>query len=72
MKLIASNSPGDVKSTSAPLVIVEEPDDCNQNVKGQGDSIKLAEERAKTYHNALIRHPAGRRPSRASPRSTRR
>ena len=54
MKLIASNSPGDVKSTSAPLVIVEEPDDCNQNVKGQGDSIKLAEERTKTYHNALI------------------
>jgi phage terminase large subunit GpA-like protein len=53
-KLIASNSPGDVKSTSAPLVFVEEPDDCNQNVKGQGDSIKMAEERAKNYHNALI------------------
>jgi phage terminase large subunit GpA-like protein len=53
-KLIASNAPGDVKSTSAPLVIVEEPDDCNQNVKGQGDSIKLAEERAKSYHNSLI------------------
>lgn len=53
-KLIASNSPGDVKSTSAPLVIVEEPDDCNQNVKGQGDSIKLAEERTKSYHNSLI------------------
>jgi phage terminase large subunit GpA-like protein len=54
LKLIASNAPGDVKSTSAPLVIVEEPDDCNQNVRGQGDSIKLAEERAKAYHNALI------------------
>lgn len=54
LKLIASNAPGDVKSTSAPLVIVEEPDDCNQNVRGQGDSIKLAEERTKTYHNALI------------------
>jgi phage terminase large subunit GpA-like protein len=54
LKLIASNAPGDVKSTSAPLVIVEEPDDCNQNVRGQGDSIKLAEERAKSYHNALI------------------
>jgi phage terminase large subunit GpA-like protein len=54
VKLIGSNSPGDVKSTSAPLVIVEEPDDCNQNVRGQGDSIKLAEERAKSYHNALI------------------
>lgn len=54
LKLIASNAPGDVKSTSAPLVVVEEPDDCNQNVRGQGDSIKLAEERTKTYHNALI------------------
>lgn len=54
LKFIASNAPGDVKSTSAPLVIVEEPDDCNQNVKGQGDSIKLAEERAKSYHNSLI------------------
>lgn len=54
IKLIASNAPGDVKSTSGPLVIVEEPDDCNQNVRGQGDSIKLAEERAKTYHDALI------------------
>lgn len=54
VKFIASNAPGDVKSTAAPLVIVEEPDDCNQNVKGQGDSIKLAEERTKSYHNALI------------------
>lgn len=54
LKLIASNAPGDVKSTSAPLVIVEEPDDCNQNVRGQGDSIKMAEERTKTYHDALI------------------
>lgn len=54
LKLVGSNSPGEVKSTSAPLVIVEEPDDCNLNVKGQGDSIKLAEERAKAYHNALI------------------
>lgn len=54
LKLIASNSPGDMKSTAAPLVVVEEPDDCNQNVRGQGDSIKLAEERTKSYHNALI------------------
>lgn len=54
LKFIASGSPGDVKSTSARVVAVEEPDDCNQNVKGQGDSIKMAEERAKAYHNALI------------------
>ena len=54
LKLIASNAPGDVKSTSAPLIVVEEPDDCNLNVKGQGDSIKMAEERAKAFRNALI------------------
>ena len=54
LKLIASNAPGDVKSTSARTVIVEEPDDCNKNLRGQGDSIKMAEERAKSYHNALI------------------
>jgi phage terminase large subunit GpA-like protein len=54
LKLIASNAPGDVKSTSAPLIVVEEPDDCNLNVRGHGDSIKMAEERAKAYHHALI------------------
>lgn len=54
LKLIASNSPGDVKSTSAPVIVVEEPDDCNLNVRGQGDSIKMAEERAKAYYGALI------------------
>lgn len=54
LKLIASNAPGDVKSTSAPIVFVEEPDDCNKNVKGQGTAIKLAEERIKTYHNGKI------------------
>lgn len=54
LKLIASNAPGDVKSTSAPLVVVEEPDDCNRNVRAQGDSIKLAEERTKAYQDALI------------------
>jgi phage terminase large subunit GpA-like protein len=37
-----------VKSTSARVVIVEEPDDISQNVKGQGDVIKMAEERAKS------------------------
>lgn len=54
LKMIASNSPGEVKSTSAPIVFVEEPDDCNQNIKGQGDSIKLAEERKKAYTNGKI------------------
>lgn len=49
LKLVGSNSPASVKSTPTPRVCVEEPDDCNLNLKGQGDSIKLAKERTKTY-----------------------
>lgn len=49
LKLVGSNSPASVKSTPVPRIIVEEPDDCNLNLRGQGDSIKLAEERVKTY-----------------------
>lgn len=54
IKLVGSNSPSDVKSTSARVVIVEEPDDASTNVRGQGDAIKLAEERAKAYPDHLI------------------
>ncbi len=54
IKLVGSNSPSDVKSTSARVVIVEEPDDASNNVRGQGDAIKLAEERAKAYPDHLI------------------
>lgn len=49
LKFVASNSPSSVKSTPAPVVIVEEPDDCNTNVKEQGDTITILEERTKTY-----------------------
>ena len=49
IKLVASNSPGDVKSTSARVGIVEEPDDTSKNVRGQGNSIALIRERLKTY-----------------------
>lgn len=54
IKLVGTNSPSDVKSTSARLVVVEEPDDASSNVKGQGNSLKLLEERAKTYNDHLI------------------
>jgi phage terminase large subunit GpA-like protein len=53
-KLVGTNSPSDVKSTSARVVIVEEPDDAATDVKGQGNSIKLLEERVKTYGDHLI------------------
>ena len=49
LKLVGSNSPSSVKSTPAPVVFVEEPDDCNDNVRDQGDTITLLEERTKTY-----------------------
>lgn len=49
LKLVGSNSPSNVKSTPAPRVFVEEPDDASINVGKQGDSIKLLEERTKTY-----------------------
>lgn len=54
LKLVGSNSPASVKSTPTPRVVVEEPDDCNLNLRGQGDSIKLAEERVKTYARPKI------------------
>lgn len=54
IKLVGANSPSDLKSTSARVVIVEEPDDVSVDVKGQGDGIKLVEERAKTYPDHII------------------
>ncbi len=52
VKFITSNAPDDVKSTPAPVVAVEEPDDANQNVREQGDSITLLEERNKSYSDS--------------------
>jgi phage terminase large subunit GpA-like protein len=54
VKFVGSNSIADVKSTSARRLIIEEPDDCNLNLRGQGDSIKLLEERGKTFRDLKI------------------
>jgi len=54
LKLVGSNSPSSVKSTSAQVIFVEEPDDANTNVKGQGDTIKLLEDRKKTFSDGLM------------------
>lgn len=54
LKLVGSNSPSNVKSTPSPRVFVEEPDDAAINVGKQGDSIKLLEERTKTYHRRKV------------------
>ena len=53
IKFVGSNSPADVKSTSARIVIISEPDDASTNVRGQGDSIALAMERVKTFPDSL-------------------
>jgi phage terminase large subunit GpA-like protein len=54
LKLVGSNSPSSVKSTPAPVVAIEEPDDCNDNVRDQGDTITLLEERVKTFARSKV------------------
>jgi len=49
LKFVGSNSASSVKSTPAPVVMVEEPDDCNTNINDQGDTITLLEERTKSF-----------------------
>jgi phage terminase large subunit GpA-like protein len=51
LKLISSNAVRSVKSTPAKVVFVEEPDDANENVKEQGDSVLLLWERTKRQRN---------------------
>lgn len=54
IKFVGSNSPAGVKSTSAKRLIIEEPDDCNINLKGQGDAIALLKERGKTFRDKKV------------------
>lgn len=54
LRLVGSNAAVNVKSDPAPVVCVEEPDDCNANIAGQGDSITLLEERTKTFMNRKV------------------
>ncbi len=54
LKFVGSNSPDSVKMTPAPVVVVEEPDDTNSNVKDQGDTITLLRERTKSYRRRKL------------------
>lgn len=54
LKLVGSNSISNVKSTPAPLVVVEEPDDTNENIRDQGDAIRLVRERLKRYRRGQL------------------
>ena len=50
LMLAGSNSPASVKGKTIRVMGVEEPDDCNINVKKQGDAITLAKERTKMLY----------------------
>lgn len=52
LKLGGSRSIHKVKSTPAPLVFVEEPDDSKENLRDQGDAIQLLWERAKRFRRS--------------------
>lgn len=54
IQLAGTRSAANVKSTDLQLVIVEEPDDTDKNVQGQGDSIALGRERYKSYPNGKM------------------
>lgn len=54
IQLAGTNSPGNVKSTDARVIFVEEPDDTAKDVRGQGDAIALGRERKKTYPNGKM------------------
>lgn len=51
IRLAGTNAPRKVKSTPARVVAVEEPDDVNRDVRGQGSAIALGKERNKTFWN---------------------
>ena len=52
LKFIGSHSATGTKSSTAPVVFVEEPDDADTDVGGQGASIRLLKERTKTFRDA--------------------
>jgi len=53
-KLAGSNSISNVQSTPARIVVIEEPDQTCDNVKDQGDAIRLVKERQKRFRDGLL------------------
>nr|VFK23559.1 MAG: Phage terminase large subunit (GpA) [Candidatus Kentron sp. LPFa]VFK59804.1 MAG: Phage terminase large subunit (GpA) [Candidatus Kentron sp. UNK]VFK70103.1 MAG: Phage terminase large subunit (GpA) [Candidatus Kentron sp. UNK] len=49
-----ANAIADLKSTPAPLVIIEEPDDTSESVSDQGDAIRIVMERRKRQRRSKI------------------
>lgn len=53
LKFVHSHSADEVKSSSARYGFVEEPDECDRDVRGQGSTVKLLLERLKTYFDSF-------------------
>lgn len=54
IKFITAASPSAMKSSSAPVVIQEEPDDVKDDVQGQGNGIDVLSQRLKTYRYSIL------------------
>lgn len=54
LKLVTAGSATALKSTSAPILIVEEPDDLKEDLKGQGDALEIFTERQKTFEERKL------------------
>lgn len=54
LELVGSNAPSKLASSPIRLILVEEPDRCSRNSGGEGNSLKLAYERGKTFYNRKI------------------
>lgn len=53
LKFVHSHSADEVKSSSARYGFVEEPDECDRDVRGQGSTVKLLIERLKQYFDTF-------------------
>jgi phage terminase large subunit GpA-like protein len=54
LSFVTARSTSDLKSSSAPIVIIEEPDELLFDVGDQGDPLELAAQRMKTFPNRLL------------------
>lgn len=54
MKLLTTNSISNLKSSTAAVVDVEEPDDLKEDVNQQGDALTVLRERLKAHPDSLL------------------
>jgi phage terminase large subunit GpA-like protein len=54
LSLVSAASDNALKSSSAPILFVEEPDGLKQDLKGQGNALNIFLQRSKTFPNSLL------------------